>query len=54
MEKIVKETFIPDDDGEVKKVDKVIKDMVIDEENDGPKERGSIHYFDNEDNKKEE
>jgi hypothetical protein len=54
MEKIVKETFIPDDDGEVKKVDKVIKDMVIDEENAGAMERGSIHYFDNEDNKKEE
>ena len=51
MEKIVKETFIPDDDEEVKKGDKVIKDKVIDEENGGAKERGAIHYFDN---KKEE
>ena len=31
MEKIVKETFIPDDDGEVKKDDKVIKEVIEDE-----------------------
>ena len=30
MEKIVKETFIPDDDGEVKKGDKVIKEVMED------------------------
>jgi hypothetical protein len=29
MEKIVKETFIPDDDGEVKKDDKVIEEKII-------------------------
>ena len=32
IEKIVKETFIPDDDGEVKKDDKVIKEVIEDEE----------------------
>ena len=67
MEKIVKETFIPDDDEkkpkkkvkrEVKKVDKVIKDKVIDNDEkskdiaEGAMERGAIHYFDNEDKKK--
>jgi hypothetical protein len=43
MEKIVKETFIPDDDGEVKKDDKVIKE-VIDGRVSIPDERGSIQY----------
>jgi hypothetical protein len=31
MEKIVKETFSPDDDGEVKKGDEVIKEVIEDE-----------------------
>ena len=61
MEKIVKETFIPDDDGEVKKDDKVIKE-VIEYDLEGvkiPVERGSIQYPEviaknmNRDNKKE-
>jgi hypothetical protein len=47
MEKIVKETFIPDDDGEVKKDDKVIKEVIEEQESDAkstPGHRGSIHY----------
>ena len=49
MEKIVKETFIPDDDGEVKKVDKVIKEVIEDEKKKTAAagiagERGSIVY----------
>ena len=66
MEKIVKETFKPDPDEkklkkkvkrEVKKVDKVIKDKVIDndkesKEIEGSVERGAILYFDNEDKEK--
>jgi hypothetical protein len=43
MEKIVKETFIPDDDGEVKKGDKVIEE-VIGDRIEVPDERGSIQY----------
>ena len=42
MEKIVKETFIPDDDGEVKKDDKVIYDSDVDTSD--LEERGSIKY----------
>jgi hypothetical protein len=46
MEKIVKETFIPDDDGEVKKDDKVIKEVIEEGLNkkSTPGQRGSIHY----------
>jgi hypothetical protein len=43
MEKIVKETFIPDDDGEVKKDDKVIKEVISDRVK-IPDERGSIQF----------
>ena len=42
MEKIVKETFIPDDDGEVKKDDEVIYDSDVDTSD--LEERGSIKY----------
>ena len=47
MEKIVKETFIPDDDGEVKKGDEVIEEVIKEREPDAkstPGNRGSIHY----------
>jgi len=42
MEKIVKETFIPDDDGEVKKGDKVIKDVTEEDFDNDDYERGRI------------
>ena len=45
MEKIVKETFIPDDDGEVKKGDKVIKEVIDGEGVEVPDERGSIQFM---------
>jgi hypothetical protein len=41
MEKIVKETFVPDDDGEVKKADEVIKE-VIEEESVGGKDQTKL------------
>ena len=41
MEKIVKETFVPDDDGEVKKADEVIKE-VIEEESVGEKDQTKL------------
>mgnify|MGYP006966964887 FL=1 len=43
MEKIVKETFITDDEEEVKKVDKVIED-VVDNTMVTTGDRGSINY----------
>jgi hypothetical protein len=49
MEKIVKETFVPDDDGEVKKDVKVIKEVKKEEKRnkkigDHSKDRGAIHF----------
>ena len=44
MEKIVKETFIPDDDGEVKKDDKVIEEVIDEDGIEIPEERGSIQF----------
>ena len=48
MEKIVKETFIPDEEEEVKKDDEVIKEVIEEKKSkkigDTSKHRGAIHF----------